>query len=276
MRLLTLHSSLHIVHVLTRQYRIVAIIRGIGADECAALGVDAEGYVDIVNTEFQKIALRGISVLVASGDSGANGRTDPLCTYGRKPQLKPDFPACSPWVTSVGATELVNITDLSDAPAICKGTTLKCAQNGTEQAVSYKRSGFASGGGFSWYADQPSWQADAVAKYFATNDTTGALPDAAVFNGAGRGFPDISAVGHNFLIEVSGSVEPVGGTSVSSPLMGAFFSLLSQLSVRKTGKTLGFLNPFIYQMYADEPTIFQGTPSFVYYSSSLSLPTLPR
>ena len=232
---------------------------GIGSDDCSALGVNAQGYVDIVNTEFQKIALRGISVLVASGDSGANGRTNPTCQYSRmNPQLKPDFPACSPWVTSVGGTELKNMIPLDDAPSICKGMGLSCAASGTEVAVSFKRAHYASGGGFSWFADQPSYQAKAVEKYFQQNDSAGCLPPADYFNTKGRGFPDIAAMGHNFLIEVSGSVYGVGGTSVSSPIMGSFFSLLNQVSIRKTGKTLGFLNPLIYQMYADEPeSIFQ-------------------
>jgi len=47
-------------------------------------------------SEFQKIGLRGISIVVASGDSGANGRTDPDCTM---PTLLPDYPAASPFVT---------------------------------------------------------------------------------------------------------------------------------------------------------------------------------
>ena len=150
-----------------------------------------------------------------------------------------------------------DIIPLDNPPSICKGISLECAANGTEVAVSFKRSRFASGGGFSWYAEQPSYQADAVAKYLQRSDVD-ILPPAEYFNAKGRGFPDISAMGHNFLVEVSNSVYGVGGTSVSSPIMGSFFSLLNQVSVKKTGKTLGFLNPLIYQMYADEPTsIFQ-------------------
>jgi len=203
--------------------------------------------------------LRGISVLVASGDSGANGRTNPTCSYSRQnPPLKPDFPACSPWVTSVGGTELDNVTPLETPPAICPTgkTASACAATGTEVAISYSLSGFASGGGFSWYANQTSWQADVVAKYFAQNATTGALPPATVFNVNGRGYPDIAALGHNLLIEYFEYTYAVSGTSVSSPIMGAFFSLLNQVSIKKTGKTLGFLNPLIYQMYADRPSIF--------------------
>jgi hypothetical protein len=33
--------------------------------------------------------------------------------------------------------------------------------------------------------------------------------------------------------------------------------MLNQVSLAKTGKTLGFVSPLLYQMHADDPTIFQ-------------------
>jgi subtilase family serine protease len=84
------------------------------------------GYVERVNTEFQKLGARGVTVgrcslcllchagvpcdflcpcvlqlLASSGDSGAHGRTDVDCQYK---VLRPAFPAASPFVTAVGAT----------------------------------------------------------------------------------------------------------------------------------------------------------------------------
>ncbi len=67
--------------------------------------MDSHGFVSRVNAEFQKIGLRGVSIFVASGDSGANGRTDGDCSG---PTLLPDYPASSPYITSVGATEVHN------------------------------------------------------------------------------------------------------------------------------------------------------------------------
>lgn len=66
---------------------------GIVEPECQTLGVDNQQYVTRVNTEFQKIGLRGVSLFVASGDSGANGRSDPECTDN---SLHASFPASSP------------------------------------------------------------------------------------------------------------------------------------------------------------------------------------
>ena len=74
--------------------------QGIGAGECTQMGVDSTGFVIRLNTEWQKIGLRGVSIFVASGDSGTHGRTDGDCS---DPAFRPDFPASSPYVTSVGA-----------------------------------------------------------------------------------------------------------------------------------------------------------------------------
>lgn len=40
---------------------------GIGEAECNNLGVNSKQYVTRVNTEFQKIGLRGVSLFSASG-----------------------------------------------------------------------------------------------------------------------------------------------------------------------------------------------------------------
>merc|ERR1712032_1802263 len=70
---------------------------GIAESECTTLGVDAAGYVARTNTEFQKIGLRGTSLFAASGDSGANGRTDGECTGTT---LHASFPGSSPYITA--------------------------------------------------------------------------------------------------------------------------------------------------------------------------------
>jgi tripeptidyl-peptidase-1 len=223
---------------------------GISGDACSQMGVDSYGYAIRVNTEFMKSGARGVSILVASGDSGTNGRTDPDCSI---PKLRPDFPACSPYVTSVGATELVNAQALQPAPAICSNFG-GCAKSGTEQAVSYRISSYASGGGFSNTGGMPSYQKTAVANYLKSGVT---LPPASYFNTSGRAFPDIAALGHQCVVVQNGYPEGVGGTSCAAPIVGGLFSLLNQYSFKKSGKPLGFLNPLIYQMFTAQPNIFQ-------------------
>ena len=68
------------------------------------------------------MALAGITVLASSGDTGAHDRSDPTC--GR---VRPDahWPASSPWVLSVGASQLSAPAALS-APTspFCKGNAV--------------------------------------------------------------------------------------------------------------------------------------------------------
>jgi len=55
-------------------------------------------YMTRINTEFMKLGLRGVSIFVASGDSGCWGRSDNLTRFSA------GFPASSPYVTAVGGT----------------------------------------------------------------------------------------------------------------------------------------------------------------------------
>jgi tripeptidyl-peptidase-1 len=223
---------------------------GIGGQECQKLGVNSKQYVQKVNVEFQKIGLRGISLLSASGDSGANGRTDPSCT---DKILHPDYPGCSPFVTAVGATQITEksgVAKLPNPPPGCKGNA--CASAGEEVAVTYNQAQFASGGGFSWVASQPAYQTKAVTAYLASGVK---LPPAAMYNAKGRGYPDVAAFGSNVLIE-SGGLQPVGGTSCSCPIFAGLIGMVNGAVVTKTGKPLGFLNPLLYQMAAAQPSTF--------------------
>merc|ERR1712048_96664 len=97
---------------------------GIAESECTTLGVDAAGYVARTNTEFQKIGLKGTSLFAASGDSGANGRTDGECTGT---VLHASFPGSSPYITAVGATQLSNPEyNLDVTPAACTALANLC------------------------------------------------------------------------------------------------------------------------------------------------------
>merc|ERR1711862_733810 len=63
----------------------------------------------------KKLGLRGVSLMAASGDSGANGRTDGECTGT---VLHSSFPGSSPYITAVGATQLQDpVYDLPSTPA---------------------------------------------------------------------------------------------------------------------------------------------------------------
>jgi len=224
---------------------------GIGAAECQQLGVNSEGYVKRVNIEFQKVGLRGITLVCASGDSGANGRTDPDCSESH---LNPVFPAASPYITSVGATQISQASgraNLPNPPPGCSGQS--CASAGTEEAVSYNQANFASGGGFSDVATAPAFQKAAIAAYFQSGVK---LPPSSYYTRTGRGFPDVAAFGSNVLIESAGSIQGVGGTSCSSPIFAGILSLLNDYVNKQSGKPLGFVSPLLYKMASQHPAAF--------------------
>jgi len=227
--------------------------QGIGSNECQQLGVNSQQYVARVNTEFQKIGVRGISLICASGDSGANGRTDPYCS---ETHLNPVFPAASPYITSCGATQIDADTpgnQLSNPPSGCSGYYC-VGSGGYEEAVSYNQANFASGGGFSDVASVPAYQAANTQAYLSSGVP---LPTASYFNAQGRGFPDVSAFGDNVLISSEGQIEGVGGTSCASPIFAGIVSLLLDQVMAKTSKPLGFLNPLLYQMAKNSPKTFK-------------------
>ena len=85
--------------------------------------------------------------------------------------------------------------------------------------------GFDSGGGFSVYSERPTWQDSAVQGYFESGvvlPPTGSIKICLYsvnthfvegsFNGNGRGYPDVSAVGGNIAVVAQG-FQLIGGTS---------------------------------------------------------------
>jgi tripeptidyl-peptidase-1 len=113
-----------------------------------------------------------------------------------------------------------------------------------------------SSGGFCNRWATPSWQADAT-KAYLTN-TTVAIPPTSFFNASGRGFPDISAQAEGFTVIANEIPLPgVAGTSCACPTASGVMALLNDLRLSAGKSSLGFLNPFIYQVYPhrDEPSI---------------------
>jgi len=122
-------------------------------------------------------------------------------------------------------------------------------------AVSVDGAGFTSGGGFSTYTPMPSYQKTVVDGYLKSGVK---LPPQSYYNNTHRAYPDIAAMGNNFLIYMQqfGGWTGVGGTSASTPTVAGIAAYLNDLSYSKKGKPLGFLNPLLYQMHAEVPEAF--------------------
>ncbi|KAF9631675.1 putative tripeptidyl-peptidase 1 protein [Lasiodiplodia theobromae] len=162
---------------------------------------------------FGRLALRGVSVIDASGDGGALGTGTTEC-LGPNNETKfiPAFPATCPWVTSVGATAAWG------GPATW------------------------SAGGFSDLFPRPEWQDAVVSTYIDRLNGS----HAPYYSAAGRAFPDVSLIGVDYVTTVGGFTSTLKGTSASTPVFAAMVALLNDLRLRAGKPPLGFLNPLLY------------------------------
>ena len=99
---------------------------------------------------------------------------------------------------------------------------------------------------------RPAWQDAAVKGYLASGAKM-----ATNFSRGGRGYPDVATVGHNCPVVMGGSLNAVDGTSCASPVFAALVALLNDHQVSLGKPKLGFVNPVLYKMWADDTTIFK-------------------
>jgi len=177
-------------------------------------------YASRVDTEFQKYGTVGRSILFASGDDGT-GCHD-LCH-----KFAPNWPASSPYVTSVGGIQLEDATHASGDPI--------------------------SSGGFSNYFAMPSYQQAAVQAYISNHSTT---PSPGAYNASGRAMPDIASFSEGVQIVWGGNMTGVAGTSCAAPVVSGVITLLNDARLAAGKGPMGFLNPFIYQTAAAYPDAF--------------------
>ena len=99
-----------------------------------------------------------------------------------------------------------------------------------------------SGGGFSNIYSTPSFQSADVSAYLATLGST----YSGLYNPDGRGFPDVSTQGENFVIGYEDDFYTVDGTSCASPTFASVVSLLNDKLLSAGKSRLGWLNPWLY------------------------------
>eukprot|EP01138_Halocafeteria_seosinensis_P012383 gb/GECG01012653.1/.p1 GENE.gb/GECG01012653.1/~~gb/GECG01012653.1/.p1 ORF type:complete len:637 (+),score=77.88 gb/GECG01012653.1/:1-1911(+) len=225
-----------------------------GSKPCGFSDGGSEDFVKKVNTNFQKLGSSGVTLLAASGDAGAHGRSDSMCNSDK---CTPSFPASSPYVTAVGATMFRNVRTGGSSP-ICSDKT--CAVGGEETTCTSKGGAalITSGGGFSEYASMPDYQKDAVQKYLQNSS---AVPSSSDFNSNGRGYPDVAAIGHAYYIELNGQESQVDGTSASCPVFAGVIGLLNAHRLENGGSPIGFANPLLYKMANNHPSAFNDVTS---------------
>ncbi|KHO00564.1 Peptidase S8/S53, subtilisin/kexin/sedolisin [Metarhizium album ARSEF 1941] len=172
--------------------------------------------------EFMKLGLQGTSVVFSSGDDGVARRSGP-CLGPDDDIFTPSQQASCPYVTAVGSTVLL--------------------AGGEEIATE----SFSSGGGFSNIWPTPDYQKDAVAASYTTQDGTIPTIGGGIYNRAGRGYPDVAALGDNGVVVVGGRPGTSGGTSMSAPLVAAIFTRINDERIQAGKAPIGFANPALYK-----------------------------
>jgi len=178
----------------------------------------SSSVMNAFNTEAMKLGAQGVSVFVSSGDDGVanfQARGDQsACGY------IPSFPASSPFVTAIGATQ----------GGINGGSEIACSAS--------TGGGITSGGGFSGHFSAPSYQTSQISDYFSALSTA---PESGYAAG-GRGYPDVSMAGADYEVVVGGQITGVCGTSLSSPVVAGMAAMVNA----QLGTSIGFINPTLY------------------------------
>jgi tripeptidyl-peptidase-1 len=200
--------------------------------------------------EVMKLGLQGITVVESSGDFGVGGRrfdTHGGCLGRNRTVFSPRVLGNCPYVLSVGATTLL------EPEYYTPGTTPKLTEVAAER--------FASGGGFSNVFERPAYQDKHVREYFERANithlgynATGGQGYAAIqpppepgklFNLAGRGYPDVSALGESFRVVLRGWPNRVHGTSVATPIWASILTLINEERLARGKSTVGFVHPVL-------------------------------
>lgn len=194
----------------------------LGACEKGLDPSSAQSFYDSIDSSFRQAATQGMSVLVASGDSGAFGCQDD--------NLSVQEPSSSPYVTAVGGTALFTNSDGSYN-----------REAGWEGPL--ETSG--GGGGVSIVYQRPSWQIGPGVNNQYSNGAR-QVPDVAADADPLTGY----SVYYSGRRGCSGSDcwQVVGGTSGAAPLWAGIILLANELSGNHGGKPLGLLNPMLYQL----------------------------
>lgn len=198
--------------------------------------------------EVMKLGLRGVTVVESSGDFGVGGRrwdSKAGCLGPNGDVYSPRTMSNCPYILSVGATTLVDDPD----------------NDGSFKEVA--PTSFASGGGFSNVFDTPSWQKKHVRSYLCRANATGlgyvggghnysnvGTQPGKLFNRAGRGYPDVAAIGDNYLVYMQGFATRLSGTSVAVPIWASILTLINEERLAAGKGSVGLIHPVLVSALA--------------------------
>ncbi len=218
---------------LSAQYIVnhnLASIMSVSYGLCEAyLGASANSFF---NSLWEQAAAEGITVFVSAGDSGAAGCDASSATKATQGRAVNGI--CStPYSTCVGGTEFNDTTNPSLYWNSSTATTGLSARSYIPENV-WNESGssglWSTGGGASTVYSKPTWQSGLGVPSDGKRD----VPDVA-----------LTAAGHDaYLVQISGNLYAISGTSAASPSFAGIMALVEQ----KAAARLGNANPELYKL----------------------------
>ncbi len=191
-------------------------------DDAATLLAEgvSNAWITAVTQAFEDAAIQGVTICIASGDTGTDSKVGDGLAHVQ-------YPASDPWVLSVGGTTVGNIVGSSfDEYSWIDNFSFG----------GFSGSG-ATGGGISDFFPQPWYQVDA------------AIPVSLNDGHKGRGVPDVSAnaspnSGYPIILGGAPSIFPANGTSASAPLWAGLIAVVNAA----LDENVGFVNPVLYAL----------------------------
>ena len=203
----------------------------------AAMGTSGNQFW---NSLWQQAAAQGISVFVASGDSGAAGCDSPSGTRAVSGAGVNGI-CSSPYSTCVGGTQFNDTSNpgayWSTNNSASQGSALSYIPELAWNASAGTPNGgglWASGGGASSIYSKPTWQTGLGVPADGKRDVPDVSLNASVYDG--------------YLFCLSGQMYLVGGTSAATPS----FAGLMAMVVQRAGARQGNANPTLYGLAANQ------------------------
>lgn len=198
------------------------ISASLGLCEPAMQAAFGTAGIRAVERSLELAAATGITTMVASGDSGSADCTDDQGTP--IDALAVDYPSGSPWVTSVGGTNVqLNAANQIVSQQVWNDTSAQAA---------------AGGGGLSGLFYRPPYQNGVVSV------NRRAVPDVSMLADIGPGYATYCSA------HTPGcrGWRTVGGTSAAAPLLAGGMAMVDQDLHRHGRELVGLANPLLYTL----------------------------
>lgn len=202
----------------------------------------------------QQATAQGITILAASGDSGAADCDYNVRTASRG--LAVDIPASLPYVTGMGGSQFSNADgSWSATNNDMNGSALSYIPETTWNDGANSNVLSAGGGGRSIYFLKPEWQSAPG----VPNDQMRDVPDISLTSSAQQNGYLVCSLGScvTGFRAADGTLDVAGGTSAAAPTFAGIVAILNQA----TNSRQGNINPALYRLASIVPGVFHDITS---------------